>query len=89
MTKEIRVLVRRGDVDHEMGGREVSAASLEQAYLASGRVVPAALKDNAFSFSAPTGQFPAKLVAYDSAAGAETDPLSASPTRSASARAGL
>jgi RNA polymerase sigma-70 factor, ECF subfamily len=32
MTKEIRVLVRRGDVGHEMGGREVSAALLEQAY---------------------------------------------------------
>jgi hypothetical protein len=41
---------------------QVSAINV---FLASGRVVPAALKDNAFSFSAPTAQFPAKVVAYD------------------------
>ena len=41
---------------------EVSAIDL---YLASGRVVPAALKDNAFLVQAPTTQLPGKLVAYD------------------------
>jgi hypothetical protein len=35
-------------------------------FLASGRVVPAALRDNVFSFSVPTAQLPAKIVAYDS-----------------------
>jgi hypothetical protein len=34
-------------------------------FLASGRVIPAALRDNAFFFSAPTSQLPAKIVAYD------------------------
>jgi hypothetical protein len=34
-------------------------------YLASGRVVPAALRDNAFVVQAPTIQLPGKLVAYD------------------------
>lgn len=34
-------------------------------FLASGRVVPAALKDNAFTVSAPADQLPGKLVAYD------------------------
>jgi hypothetical protein len=36
-------------------------------FLASGRVVPVALHDNAYSVSAPYEQFPAKLVAYDDA----------------------
>jgi hypothetical protein len=35
-------------------------------FLASGRVVPAVLKDNAFTVSAPSDQMPGKLVAYDS-----------------------
>lgn len=34
-------------------------------HLASGRVIPAALRDNAYTVSAPTAQFPAKLVTYD------------------------
>jgi hypothetical protein len=34
-------------------------------YLASGRVIPAALRDNVYTVEAPTSQFPAKLVAYD------------------------
>lgn len=34
-------------------------------YLASGRVIPAALRSNVFTIEAPTTQFPAKLVAYD------------------------
>lgn len=34
-------------------------------YLASGRIVPAALRDNAYTVEAPTAPFPAKLVAYD------------------------
>ena len=34
-------------------------------YLASGRIVPAALRDNAFLVQAPTTQLPGKLVAYD------------------------
>jgi len=41
---------------------EVSAIDL---YLASGRIVPAALKDNAFLVQAPTTQLPGKFVAYD------------------------
>lgn len=41
---------------------EVSAIDL---YLASGRIVPAALRDNAFLVQAPTTQLPGKLVAYD------------------------
>jgi hypothetical protein len=35
-------------------------------HLASGRVIPAALRDNAYTVSAPTVQLPAKLVVYDS-----------------------
>jgi hypothetical protein len=34
-------------------------------HLASGRIVPAALRDNAFLVQAPTTQLPGKLVAYD------------------------
>jgi Tol biopolymer transport system component len=34
-------------------------------YLASGRVVPAALRDNVYTVAAPTAQLPGKLVAYD------------------------
>lgn len=34
-------------------------------YLASGRIVPAALRDNAFLVQAPTTQLPGKLVAYN------------------------
>ncbi|HEX6700285.1 MAG TPA: hypothetical protein VF101_06090 [Gaiellaceae bacterium] len=34
-------------------------------YLSSGRVVPAALRDNAFVVTAPTAQLPGKLVAFD------------------------
>jgi hypothetical protein len=34
-------------------------------FLASGRIVPAALRDNAFLVQAPTTQLPGKLVAYD------------------------
>ena len=33
--------------------------------LAGGRVVPVALRDNVYTVEAPTGEFPAKLVAYD------------------------
>jgi hypothetical protein len=36
-------------------------------FLASGRVVPVALRYSAYSVSGPTAQFPAKLVAYDAA----------------------
>ena len=36
-------------------------------FLASGRVIPVALRDNVYSVSASSGQFPAKLVAYDDA----------------------
>jgi hypothetical protein len=35
-------------------------------YLATGRVVPAALRDNVYTVEAPSEQFPAKLVAFDS-----------------------
>jgi len=41
---------------------EVAAIDL---YLASGRIVPAALRDNAYLVQAPTTQLPGKLVAYD------------------------
>jgi Tol biopolymer transport system component len=34
-------------------------------YLASGRVIPAALRDNAYTVQAPSTQWPAKLVALD------------------------
>jgi len=34
-------------------------------YLASGRRIPAALRDNAYTVGAPTAQFPAKMVAYN------------------------
>jgi hypothetical protein len=34
-------------------------------YLASGRVIPAALRDNAYTVEAPSAQLPGKLVAYD------------------------
>ena len=36
-------------------------------YLASGRVIPAALHDNVYTVEAPSAQWPAKLVAYDAA----------------------
>jgi hypothetical protein len=45
-----------------LGADDVASLRL---YLASGRVVPAALHDNAFSVSAPYAQFPATLAAYD------------------------
>ena len=34
-------------------------------YLASGRVIPAGLRDNAYTVEAPSAQWPAKLVAFD------------------------
>jgi hypothetical protein len=34
-------------------------------YLASGRVIPAALRDNVYTVEVPTAQYPAKFVAYD------------------------
>ena len=53
-------------------------------YLASGRVIPAALHDNAYMVQAPSGQWPAKLVAYDASRRAvEVDTIDyASPSRS-------
>ena len=36
-------------------------------FLASGRVIPAALRNNVWTVEAPYAQFPAKLVAYDAA----------------------
>ena len=53
-------------------------------YLASGRVIPAALRDNAYMVQAPSAQWPAKLVAYDAAHHAvEVDTIDyASPSRS-------
>jgi len=51
-------------------------------YLASGRVVPAALRDNAFLVHAPTTQLPGKLVAYDDSGrviGIQTLPGAARP----------
>jgi hypothetical protein len=53
-------------------------------YLASGRVIPAALHDNAYMVQAPSAQWPAKLVAYDAAHHAvEVDTIDyASPSRS-------
>lgn len=45
-------------------------------YLASGRVIPAALHDNAYMIQAPSAQWPAKLVAYDAAHRVvEVDPI--------------
>jgi hypothetical protein len=49
---------------HLAGGVPDGVASL-QLFLASGRVIPVALRDNAYVVSAPTSQLPAKLVAYD------------------------
>jgi hypothetical protein len=50
----------------ELTGVAADAVARLELYLASGRVVPVSLTDNAFSAGAPTTQFPAKLVAYDS-----------------------
>ena len=62
------------DVGYGEGGQQVTeltgvaadAVARLELYLASGRTVPVFLSDNAFSAGAPTTQFPAKLVAYDS-----------------------
>jgi len=49
----------------ELSGAAADGIVSMKLFLASGRVVPAALHDNAYSLSGPTAQFPAKLVAYD------------------------
>lgn len=49
----------------QLAGLAADGVSAIDLYLASGRVVPAALTDNAFLVQAPTTQLPGKLVAYD------------------------
>jgi hypothetical protein len=63
-------------------GLAADAVARMDLFLASGRVVPAALRDNAYAVAAPTTQFPAKLVAYDSdgrAIGIQVFPASPKP----------
>jgi hypothetical protein len=55
-----------GQQTHLMGAVPDGVASL-RLFLASGRVIPVALRDNAYGVSAPSSQLPAKLVAYDGA----------------------
>jgi hypothetical protein len=53
-----------GQISNFTGAVADEVASVKL-FLASGRIVPAALKDNAFTVSAPADQLPGKLVAYD------------------------
>jgi hypothetical protein len=48
-----------------LSGLAADGVARIELFLASGRVIPAALRDNAYAVEAPTSQFPAKLVAYD------------------------
>jgi hypothetical protein len=58
-----------GDVQNDqvtrVSGIAADGVAAIDLFLASGRVVPAAMRDNAYTVEAPTTQFPAKLVAYD------------------------
>jgi hypothetical protein len=54
-----------GQITQRVGLAADAVAAID-VFLASGRVIPAALKDNVFSYGAPTAQLPAKIVAYDS-----------------------
>jgi hypothetical protein len=49
----------------EFAGATADGVTSIKLYLASGRVIPAALRDNAYTVAGPTAQFPAKLVAFD------------------------
>jgi len=49
----------------QLAGLAADGVAAIDLYLASGRIVPAALRDNAFLVQAPTTQLPGKLVAYD------------------------
>jgi hypothetical protein len=49
----------------QLAGLAADQVAAIDLYLASGRIVPAALRDNAFLVQAPTTQLPGKLVAYD------------------------
>jgi hypothetical protein len=49
----------------EFAGAVADGVTSIKLYLASGRVIPAALRDNAYTVAGPTAQFPAKLVAFD------------------------
>jgi hypothetical protein len=49
----------------ELSGAVADGVASMKLFLASGRVIPVALSDNAYTVSGPTAQFPAKLVAYD------------------------
>jgi hypothetical protein len=57
--------IRGGQQVTELTGVAADTVARLSLYLGSGRVIPAALRNNAFSLGAPTTQFPAKLVAYD------------------------
>jgi hypothetical protein len=49
----------------ELAGLAADGVSAIDLFLASGRAIPAALRDNAFAVQVPTVQLPGKLVAYD------------------------
>ncbi len=49
----------------ELAGAVADGVTSMKLYLATGRVIPAALADNAYTVAGPTAQFPAKLVAFD------------------------
>jgi hypothetical protein len=57
--------LRGGQQVTELTGVAADAVASLKLYLGSGRVIPVALSDNAFSVGAPETQFPAKLVAFN------------------------
>jgi hypothetical protein len=59
----VRTMFR--EVFTRVSGLAADGVSEIDLYLASGRMIPAALRDNVYTVEAPTDQFPAKLVAFD------------------------
>src|SRR5207244_6389501 len=62
-----RLTVRRmfREVFTRVSGLAADGVREVDLYLASGRVIPVALRDNVYTVEAPSDQFPAKVVAFD------------------------